>query len=360
MIYRIKIKLQNGVLYQLRLGRLTLFEYGRENGKVFLRLPLRKKPQLDKPIFYLKINSRMYKISIPCLEFWLSVVKEMKGDFYLLCDDAILERHILRNVRFENSDIKIIHSKRGNFKKQVSNICSKRWKNAAFAHISVYLHAQQNKISEFWNIDADDTMIFASPADVASSLTKVASYARDNNLDAFSWDMHRSSFYGLYWTFGVTFTKLNKTIGSILKQAGNGAWRKIYSSCILESEGLDTNLDCFFSYLLDKGQLKLGTFNIENVYFMHWGIANFLEYFKTLQVVQGKKMYYPISECIDENMGYISCAKDVICLDCGISKQKSQQVLQDKLHAYFKRLIYLAKHFEQPSVKESYKNFLKQ
>lgn len=359
MFHKIKIKLKNGRLYKIRLGHFTFFEYGREEGKKFFRFPFLKKPQKDKIVFYLKVNSRSYNTTLPCLQIWLNVVKEMKGDFYILCDDDILERRILKSIVFENSDVKVIRSERSKFKQHINNICSSRWVNAAYAHISVYLHAQKYGIREFWNIDADDTMIFASFKDISKSLNMAADYARKHNLEAFSWDMHRTSFYGLHWTFGVTFTRLNTNIASILEQAGNGEWKKVYSSCIIVSDDLDTNLDCFFSYLLDKGQIKLGTFNIENVYFMHWGIANILEYFKTLQIVQDNKMYYPVSGIIDESKGYIPCAKDVVCFDAGISKQESQKVLQAKLHDYLGKLTFLAKHYEEPKVKKTYQDFLK-
>ena len=170
MFKKIKIKLRNGFLHQIRLGRFPLFEYGYENGKNFSHFPFLRKPKKDKLVFYLKVNSRTYNVSLPCLQSWLNIVNEMKGDFYLLCDDDGLEQRILENIVFETSEIKVIHSNRSKFKKQIKNICSPRWVNAAYAHISVYLHAQKHGIREFWNIDADDTMIFAPSKNIAKFL----------------------------------------------------------------------------------------------------------------------------------------------------------------------------------------------
>lgn len=356
-IKQINISYADGILKQIRFFDFPFIQYEViNNGKIKnIVFPWRTKPNTDNPVFYLKVNSKNWPTCLFCVSHWINIACAMGSDFYILCDDKSIEYRLLRDIKFPTSNIKFIASNRNVFKRVIKNICSKRWINCGLAHLTTYLHAKKNHISEFWNIDADDTSFFEYPDVVANALLQVRQYAREKHLDALSLDMHRSSFYGLYWSFGVTYTQMKTNIVKLLQSAKNKGWQHIYFRYVLDTEVPDANLDTFFTYLNDKQYLKLGTFNINNLYFLHWGISTPLEFFKQLQVTKRDKMYFPIASTLDADKGIIPVYKDVVNLECGIEGQKSKEFMCHILFGYYHRLKGLQQHFQNPNVQKLYK-----
>lgn len=290
MFKKVKINYTKGKLRQIRFFNLPIIQYELTNERKLKQIvfPLFRKVKTNRPVAYLKINSKNWYYSIFCIHHWINIVSTMGCDFYILCDDIDIEYKLLSEIPFQTSNIKFLKSDRHTLKKYIKNLCSKRWINAGYSHLTTYLHAKKNNIKEFWNIDADDTSFFEQPEIIANALIQIENLTRQNNFHAMSLDMHRSSFHGLHWTFGVTFTRLevDNDVISLIKNIKNNDWAKAYYKHVLNTNIPDSNLDAFFTYLKDKNKIKLGTFNINNVYFMHWGVCNTLEFYKMLQLVK--------------------------------------------------------------------------
>lgn len=359
MFKKIKINYTKGKLRQIRFFDIPLVQYELTNERKLKNVvfPLFRKPKTERPVAYLKINSKNWRYAIFCMHHWINIVTEMGCDFYILCDDINIEYKLLSEIPFQTSNIKFLRSDRHTFKKYIKNICAKRWVNAGYSHLTTYLHAKKYGIKEFWNIDGDDTSFFEEPQVIAKALLKAEEIARQKNYHAFSLDMHRTSFYGLHWTFGVTFTRDYYDLFEILKRLKNDEWKKIYYNCVLDSPALDSNLDSFFTYLKDKNKLNLGTFNINDIYFMHWGICNTLEFFKMLQIVQNGNMLYPIASYVDKNEGTIPVFKDIINYNADINVEKSNNFMKGVLLYYKEHLKHLHTRWQNPETRRPYESF---
>lgn len=359
MFKKIKINYLHGKLRQIRIFDWSIIQYEMtKEGKLKqIIFPLFRKPKIDRPVAYLKINSKNWRYVIFCMHHWINIVTAMGCDFYILCDDVSIEYKLLLEIPFCTSNIKFLRSDRHTFRKYINNLCAKRWVKAGYSHLTTYIHAEKNRIKEFWNIDADDTSFFEEPNIVANALLKAEDIARKNDYHALSLDMHRSSFYGLHWTFGVTFTRMNASIFELIRCTKDNKWQKAYYQYVLDAKIPDSNVDSFFTYLKDKNKLNLGTFNIENLYFMHWGICNTLEFFKMLQVVKDKNMHYPMASIIDENNGTIPVFNDVINYSSDINEEKSNEFMQKVLLSYKEHLYKLYKRYQNPEIRRLYESF---
>lgn len=180
MFKKIKINYINGKLRQIRFFDLPILQYEKtvDNKLKKIVCPLFRKVNNKKTIAYLKINNKNYGFSIFCLQHWVNIINELGYDFYIICDDIELEYKMLSAICFSTDKINFIKSNRQTFKGQIGNLCSKRWINAGYSHLTTYLHAKKHKINDFWNIDADDTSFFEEPNNVAKTLLKVEEYAK--------------------------------------------------------------------------------------------------------------------------------------------------------------------------------------
>ncbi|MGN1124948.1 MAG: hypothetical protein ACI4SM_02055 [Candidatus Gastranaerophilaceae bacterium] len=273
--------------------------------------------QIDKnrQMFYLKFNSNNFGYSIFCLQHWINVINEIDADFIIICDKQELIKEIKKHIIFKNDNIKIIKSDKKIPQKIVKSIASDFWLKAGIAHLTTFFHAKKNGINEFWNIDADDTAFMSEPKVIASALTKIKHYADKNKIEAFSLDMHRSHFYGKHWSFGVTYINNGNYLMQLIKNVKNKEWhndKKLYDK--------QCNLDWYFTYLLDTNQANIGTFNIDNIYFVHFGLFTSLLFFSTsIQITYDNKLEYIIAnrlfnmknsvlpiynDCINFNFGF--------------------------------------------------------
>jgi hypothetical protein len=200
-----------------------------------------------------------------CLQYWINIIDEYNVDFYIICDDKNLELKILEQIVFKNSNIKFICSIKKPFKKIVgAHKLSKRWLNAAYAHLTVFYHAKKNNIENYWNIDADDSLFLVKPS-VATVILKAAqNYSDENDLSAFSFDFWSTKTRGKHWSFGITYTRANVDYFKLL-DCNNIDWSKYKDYTSVH------NIDWVFTFLKDLGQAKLMTFYVENLYFIHWG-----------------------------------------------------------------------------------------
>lgn len=356
---KVKINYSKGYLTQIRFLDYPLIQYEQTPNHKLKKItfPLLRKPKTDKPVFYLKVNSKSYNYSIFSLAHWLYIVNAMKADYYILCDDEKLEYEILKRISFCNENIKFINSDRRLFKKVIKNTCTPNWEKAGYAHLTTYIHAKKYGIKEIWNIDADDTIFFETPAAVAKVLEKVENYARNNNYHSFSLDMHRSAFRGLQWTFGITFTRMNIDIEkTIVNNAQNKDWQIEYHHNVLNLpiNKWESNLDAYFTYLKDKQILNLGTFNINNLYFIHWGNCFIQFLLRSVQITKGDNiMYYPFYSSVDSEKSGIPVFDDVINLDAGVDEQSSRKFMNEILFGFDKRIEAVRDNYDK-NVKLSY------
>ena len=86
---KVKINYSKGYLTQIRFLDYPLIQYEQTPNHKLKKItfPLLRKPKTDKPVFYLKVNSKSYNYSIFSLAHWLYIVNAMKADYYILCDD---------------------------------------------------------------------------------------------------------------------------------------------------------------------------------------------------------------------------------------------------------------------------------
>lgn len=217
-----------------------------------------------KRMFYLKIN-RNIDDSVICFQHWINIINNMGADYVIVCDDNNLKKKILNSVIFYNSNIKFIKSIKYPFLKIVKKQnFDKNWYNAAFAHLTCFWHAKKNDLMNFWNIDADDSLILMSANRVAEMLNMAEKYTEINELDALGLDFWAIQTKGKHWSFGITYTRMNKDYFNLINTKLI-SWKKYENFTSVH------NLDWLFTYLKDENCLNLKTFYIENLYLVHFG-----------------------------------------------------------------------------------------
>ncbi len=265
---KIKIKLKQGKIRQLRMFGVPILEYGIDkNGKYWAKcffFQKQKKKNISKDVFYLKVN-RHIKDTFINLQYWVDVVYDMGADFYILCDNPDLKTDILRTIVFKDENIKFIKSHKRTFKDIVkSQKIDKKWLNASYAHLTTFLHAKKHNITTFWNIDADDALFLISPSKAVEILKNAKTYAEKQKIDLFGFDFWVTKTEGRHWSFGITYTRMEKDYFNYLrKYIIDWDDYRLYTSV--------HNLDWVFTSLRDKGVIKTNTFYVENLYFIHWG-----------------------------------------------------------------------------------------
>lgn len=326
MFEKIKIQLRTGNLLQYRIFNIPLFEIEKfslqSKFKIHFCFFKNKKPHKNKPLFYLKFNATNWCNYI-ILQKWIDIVTEMDADYYILCDKKFACREMLNRIIFPNSDIKFLKSDKKHYKQEVKRICSKYWSNAGFSHLTTFFHAQKNNIEKFWNIDADDMIMFETPKTVAKCLSEITSYAIKEDYDMFGYD-HLYSLYN-HWTFGVTYIKNNSKVINQIKQTKIKNWESKYKDKVKIN---DCNIDWFCTYLKDTNKLKLGCFSIENMYYSHLGTPFWL--LKSFYIVKDKTIIYPLHKLFvvnDKEGSEKKVNNDVKIFDFNIDENNSKEEL---------------------------------
>lgn len=319
---KIKINIVNEKLRRVKFLGITLYEYGNKKNKKFFRPAIfklfqKKEACFNKqnPVFYLKVN-RDIKDTFICLQYWIDIAAETNSDFYIVCDNKDLKLKILENIKFKNENIKFIKSKVKPFfktvKKQKLHKC---WYRAAFAHLTVFWHIKKHKIQNCWNIDADDALFLTNTKNAIKILNTAQDYVHQNNLNALSFDFWATKTQNRHWSFGITYIQNNKDYFKDLKENIIN-WEEYKDRTSVH------NIDWIFSFLKNKGILKLETFYVENLYFMHWG--RFFGDMKNAFIVtwNNGEMLYPIWYSIfHDTRGKHTIPKNIVKFDLGINKE---------------------------------------
>ncbi len=276
-----------------------------------------------KKAMYLKIN-RSEDYAFRNLSRWIDVSYLLDTDCYILCDQEDLIERIRRELLL-SENCRFIKSEKDSINKTiVENIANKNWENAAYAHITTFSHAKRHEYDHFWNIDADDTMLCLTIDRMKELLENAGACAEDQGIDCFSLDMWRTKWKGEHWSFGITYT------------CGQLDWIKELSAHSKDrryrdlENGMNYNIDCFFSYLKCVTALKIETFYFENLKFIHY--AN--DFFKGLISSafyhwKDGKLFYPLMQaCVGlDEMSIYDVYPDIIKLDIGITDDEAKNIL---------------------------------
>lgn len=227
-----------------------------------MTLVLKGKEEKATMFFYLKIN-RQERYTFRNLQHWIHIVEGIKGaDYCILCDNDDLKRKVLEQVHFTRN-VRFMKSCKSSpeLRDILPDITDDRWRNAGYAHLTTFLDAKKNGYSCFWNIDADDTCICLSPERVAELLHIVEDYTLSNKIDIISLDMWMTRTRGYHWTFGITFVNNKVDWFSIMK---------IYARDEELKAKQIRNVDGYFSCLKECTDLKIETFYVEKLRFIHY------------------------------------------------------------------------------------------
>ena len=279
------------------------------------------------PVFYYKIN-RLTEYALMCIQNWLTITYYMDGEFYFVCDNELLEREIVRKCCFRDGDIKFMPSRRRELKSIAKNLWTGNWEMATYAHLTPFYHARENNIKEFWAIDGDDTMFFLYPEHMVKVLNQAQNISRENEISAFSLDMHWSQMKGRHWSLGVLFINNTVDFCDIFEKVSDLSWTIPYKE-------IDDvfNLDWFFNYIRDNKIAKVETFYVENSYFCHW-FPNILRYIIGGNVCYWSKMkvIYPIIRDVYKNstVGEIDIVNSYK-IDIGVELEDGLKFLENEV-----------------------------
>jgi hypothetical protein len=221
----------------------------------------------NNPVFYLKINSTTVQ-HINIFFEWINIVSAIGADYYVVCDNQRLTIEITDICLERNIPIpKIIKSEREKIKPKIENFgIIPGWMNVAYALLTPFVHATENNIKYFWNIDADDTLFCCSVQKTVEILKNAQKYAINNGLNVFSLDMWNTVVYILkcfHWSFGVCFVDNSLNYFDVLTE----------NIDIIKS--FNDNIDWKFTALIENNKIKGKTFYVENLVFEHYGTACF-------------------------------------------------------------------------------------
>lgn len=269
-------------------------------------------------VYYLKLN-RLIDYSIRNLQVWVDVISKMpNSEVIILCDNENLIKRIKLEVDFK--ELEPVYLKSIKLKEHyalIESISVPRWYNAAYAHLTTFIHAKENQIKKFWNIDADDTVICLDAKRTCELLNSVEQKAEQENISLFSLDMWRSRTYGKHWSFGITYTDGNVDWIDVMKQHQDCRGGRFFKN----GNHLQ-NIDEFFTYLkaVEKG-VKIETFYVENLLFIHYSDDFIMNPIKSgVYKWKDGMVLYPILLYLYgvKSLGQIPIIEDAYKIDIGI------------------------------------------
>ena len=270
----------------------------------------------DDKCFFLKINNNT-EASIRCIQKWLHVVNKLNRSYVFICDNKLLKKEILLRLRFpDKKRITFVKSKRRLLYKYTSKLTFnvKNWRLMTVAHMMPF-YMVNSTINYCWHIDADDTFFILEVDDIRNVIIKVEENMDKGSFDALSLDMWASRHEGKHWTFGVACLR-NRINYRPLFEHPDRDWKKIENV---------PNFDGYFTYLRDVGVHKIGTFYVENSYFVHYG--DFLRFpIKwPLSFWTDNTIFFPILNNVfcDYRKGQLSIVDGAIKIDIGLTREKS-------------------------------------
>lgn len=283
-------------------------------------------PKEDAPVMYLQIN-REAPYTLDCIQMWLYVAEKLGAEYWFLCDNYRLAHRVLKSCSFPDLNIRFICSKNLHIQKQAEYLCSQGALPLTKAQLTPFYHAKENRIKQFWKIDADDTMFLASPEKIAKAMEQVVKITEEHGNAAVSYDMWFTHMSGQHWSFGITYISGKLDFTEVFSKIKDKSWMdemKKYTDWF--------NLDWFFTYLREKG-VPLGIFHLDECMFIHWGDNLRNPYNSWISEFCGKELRYPIIEFIYRKPMFavkkIQPESEKICV--GTSLEESRDFLWNEI-----------------------------
>lgn len=338
-----KVKINNF----MGLGKLRIYYffdfpllqvYRNEEGKRKWSLFHQNVARREQRIFYLKINQTS-RTAFICMQRWHDVADLMGGFIYFVCDNNELKFKVLNQIWFHNLNFKFIRSNRTKLKNVLKRIIvrgGRKWRIIGHAMMTPFLHAAKHRYPRSYNIDADDIEIFLRPQLVAKALTCAEEHANKSELDCFNLDMFVSRSFGTHWSFGCVYVRNpQKCVDAVIRNKNYINDRERISrykvDYVLDTSWHDDNVDWFFSFLRDSGQLVMGTFYIENAYVVHMPDIVFEHewafYFKWSE----GHVYHPVldREYGDNRWAILPIARGIVKIDINLSDEDKYDYLRN-------------------------------
>ncbi len=291
-----------------------------------------------KKAIYLKVN-RNTKYAIKALQRWLDCAyylntiendEGLPNDWVIkiICDNDILENKISKCCVYPpECRVSVIKSSdSAEVGDAAREICAAKWLKAGIAHLTTFEDANNNNYTEFFNIDADDTVLAVTTEHMAYMLEEIRKRANEKKYDLFSLDMWMSEKRGKHWTFGITYTKNDANYMNIIEKHCNDPQYKAR-----RKNGYGYNVDDYFTYLKLIDEVNAESFYFENLRFIHYSddffsnpTASSFYHYKNRTIMKPIEYY-----CFGmHDIGKIDIWDEVIKLECGeISDVESQREL---------------------------------
>ena len=274
---------------------------------------------MKEKAIYLKVN-RKESWALDNLHRWLKISVSLGYDTYIICDDKELEGAI-KNIEFGENTTIIKSMINKTSQGIVKRICIPRWENAAYAHLTSFMHAKMNEYRWFWNIDADDTYFCLPIPRVIELLRKAEECACHNEIRCFSLDMWYSRLEAKDWSFGITYTD------------GMIDWENLiikYSEEYVTDDICHGNIDNYFFYLRQNKAANIETFYVENLSFIHYSVDFFKKLIQAgLYRWKDGMLLSPIALSFDglEKVGKYKIPDDTIKIDIQITDEEAARTI---------------------------------
>lgn len=285
-----------------------------------------KKTSNGAPVIYFKVN-RVADYTFSCIQGWLNIINELGYDYYFVCDDNHLRYRILRECYFGDTDIKFIKSYRHRLKGVAKNLGEGSWMNATYAHLTPFYHAKKNGFACHWDIDADDTTILLEPSRAAEVIREAEKLAKENNFSALSLDMWRSKTGGRHWSLGILFISDTTDFCKVFEGVEDLSWGKD-----IKEHKQVLNLDWFMTHLKKETDIKIETFYVENMWFIHWENLIMNTPFSWISYWKDGKIYYPIIQNLYHREKYgVKDIADCYKIDIGVTEEECLSYFENEL-----------------------------
>lgn len=277
-------------------------------------------------VFYLKINrlvadTRRYLLS------WLEAISKIPNSkAYIICDKPDLTNFIKASINFDGLDCEFMESNRNSSELNyiVDNAIVKKWKFAAYAHLTAFLHARDMGYKDFWGIDADDIKLYISPQRIAELLIATKNYANANKINLFSLDIWTTWIAGCHWTFGVVYTDNSVEWINIMREHCKDP--NLFER--YDKVGSGINIDWFCTYLRTIKAAKIETFYFENLRMVHDAGNPYLNLLGSMRYWENNKLKFSIFDTDTSEVVSLPIPNEIIQLDMGLSPNEAMEVLK--------------------------------
>ena len=281
-------------------------------------------------VFYLKINRQVDDTKRYLLP-WLEAISQFPDSkAYIICDKPDLTNFIKASINFNVLDCEFMESNRNSPELNyiVDNAIAEKWKFAAYAHLTAFLHARDMGYKDFWAIDADDIKLYISPQRIAELLIATKNYANTNKISLFSLDIWTTWHTGFHWSFGVVYTDNSIEWLNIMRE-------HCKDPALFERYGhVDStiNIDWFCTYLRTIKVTKIETFYFENLRMIHDTGNPYVKLLGSIRYWENNKLKFSIFDSDASEIVSLPIPPEMIQLDIGLSADEAMAILKKDIN----------------------------